>query len=216
MAQIHPVFAVPFGFAGRDRDDGLNQELRALFIERENQGARFSNPSPYTLRNEELFESNFDLFKWPEPCIQRLKEFCWHEMMHMIADINGYDQAFIERLRIGADAWFHITRRGGFFGLHNHPMASWSGVYCVSAGEHDTDQPQSGLLTFVNPFVMNTMFVDAGTAKMRAPFTNTSRSYRLEAGQLVLFPSWILHEVKPFLGDGERITVAFNAWFHLA
>ena len=32
-------------------------------------------------------------------------------------------------------------------------------------------------------------------------------------GQLVLFPSWVLHDVKPFEGEGERITVAFNCWF---
>ena len=33
--------------------------------------------------------------------------------------------------------------------------------------------------------------------------------------QLVMFPSWVLHDVKPFEGDGERITVAFNCWFTL-
>ena len=37
----------------------------------------------------------------------------------------------------------------------------------------------------------------------------------MEAGQLVLFPSWVLHDVKPFEGEGERITVAFNCWFGL-
>ena len=40
-------------------------------------------------------------------------------------------------------------------------------------------------------------------------------SVRLEPGQLVLFPSWLLHDVKPFQGEGERITVAFNCWFSL-
>ena len=29
----------------------------------------------------------------------------------------------------------------------------------------------------------------------------------------MLFPSWILHDVKPYEGEGERITVAFNCWF---
>jgi hypothetical protein len=27
---------------------------------------------------------------------------------------------------------------------------------------------------------------------------------------LALFPSWLLHHVTPFVGEGERITVAFN------
>jgi hypothetical protein len=29
----------------------------------------------------------------------------------------------------------------------------------------------------------------------------------------VLFPSWVFHEVLPFHGEGERVTVAFNCWF---
>ena len=43
----------------------------------------------------------------------------------------------------------------------------------------------------------------------------TGKSYRLRAGQLVLFPSWFNHEVLPYRGQGERITVAFNCWFRL-
>ena len=54
-------------------------------------------------------------------------------------------------MQIFNDCWFHVTRRGGFFGLHNHPMASWSGVYCVEPGRHDADKPDSGMLTFLNP-----------------------------------------------------------------
>lgn len=216
MFHIQPNFAVPFVFSKREDGDGLNRELRELFLAREQQGERYANPNPYTLRNSALFESNFDLFQWPEPCVQQLREFCWGQLMRTISEINGYDPVFQRRLRIGSDAWFHITRRGGFFGIHNHPMASWSGVYCVSGGEHDAGQQDSGLLTFINPFVMTTMFVDAGTAQMRAPFSHASRSYRLEPGQLVLFPSWVLHEVKPFHGEGERITVAFNTWFHVS
>jgi predicted 2-oxoglutarate/Fe(II)-dependent dioxygenase YbiX len=40
------------------------------------------------------------------------------------------------------------------------------------------------------------------------------RNLRLEAGPLVLFSSWALHEVKPFEGAGDHI--AFNCWFNLA
>lgn len=214
MIDIIPAFAAPMAFARR-ADDGLNAELRELLLAREAVGERWKNPSPYTLRNTALYESRFDLFHWPEAPIQRLKHYCWTTLMEVIRDLNGYDLATMRRIDMAADAWFHVTRRGGFFGIHNHPMASWSGVYCVDGGNHDPDQPISGELSFINPFVMSTMFVDAGVSQMREPFTYAGRGHRLEAGQLVLFPSWLLHEVKPFIGDGERITVAFNAWFQL-
>lgn len=213
---IQSTFAVPMAFHSMESPGDLNRELRELFLRREAEGGRYANPNPYTQRNRQLFESNFDLFNWPDPSIARLKKFCWLNVMELIRDLNGYDGTTMSRIRMSADAWFHVTRRGGYFAIHNHPMASWSGVYCVSSGRHDANQSNSGLLNFINPFVMTTMFVDAGNSQMRAPFSSQSRAWRLEPGQLVLFPSWLLHEVKPFEGEGERITVAFNAWFHLA
>lgn len=213
---IQAAFAVPMGFTRRDPADSLNRELTELFLAREKEGPKWANPQPYTHRNDRLFESHFDLFKWPDAPVQRLKQYCWDQLLRLVGQLNRYDAAYLAKLRIGADAWFHVTRRGGHFGIHNHPMASWSGVYCVSGGEHDPDQADSGMLTFINPFIMTTMFVDAGTAQMGEPYSTSSRSYRLEAGHLVLFPSWLLHEVKAFFGNGERITVAFNAWFHVS
>jgi hypothetical protein len=31
-----------------------------------------------------------------------------------------------------------------------------------------------------------------------------------QSGQFVLFPSWLQHGVRPYLGDRTRISVAFN------
>jgi predicted 2-oxoglutarate/Fe(II)-dependent dioxygenase YbiX len=70
-------------------------------------------------------------------------------------------------------------------------------------------------LSFVNPMLMNFMHVDAGNAKIQPPFRNHITTFSLAPGALILFPSWVLHDVKPFEGEGERITVAFNCWFKL-
>jgi len=215
MVQIAPFFAVPFGLARLDDPARLNSELRALFLQRAAEGTRHANPRPLTQRNAAVFESHFQLFRWTEPCIKELKEFCWRELMRMVGELNGYDTAKLERIQIYSDSWFHVTRRGGFFALHNHPMASWSGVYCVDPGKSDADKPDSGLLSFVNPTITSAMYLDVATAGIRGPFSYSIRHLRLEPGQLVLFPSWVLHDVKPYEGEGERITVAFNCWFAL-
>ena len=102
-----------------------------------------------------------------------------------------------------------------FFGIHNHPMASWSGVYCVAPGEHDANQADSGKLSFVNPNIAGNMYVDAGSAMVQPPFGMSNMGYSLAPGQLVIFPSWISHYVMPFYGEGERITVAFNCAFQM-
>ena len=215
MAEIVPFFAVPFAFADCENCASLNYELRRLFAQRAAAGAEYANALPLTQRNAQVFESRFDLFRWPERCVQQLKEFCLRNLLQLVCEINGYDEAMARRLLIQHDSWFHLTQRGGFFGLHNHPNASWSGVYCVDPGHHDEGKLESGLLSFVSPMATTGMFVDAATRGRTGAYASNGRQVRLTPGQLVLFPSWVLHDVKPYEGDGDRITVSFNCWFGL-
>lgn len=213
MFQITPAFAVPFIEAQLPNADALNAELAALFVAREAEGGKYRNPATSMRINPGLFESEFNLFSWTEPCVLALREFCWSALSRAIAQLNGYGAAEMSQLQIFSHTWFHITRRGGWFGLHNHPMASWSGVYCVSAGQDDGSHSDSGVLHFANPLALANMYVDGANNRIRAPYGMNGRRFQLKPGQLVLFPSWVQHEVLPFHGDGERITVAFNCWF---
>ena len=210
VVQLQPFFAVPFGFAQLENCAQLNAELRAHFLELEAQGAKHANPRPFTQRNAPVFESHFQLFRSTESCVQQLKNFCWSNLLGLVAELTQYDQATMRRLQIFNDCWFHVTRRGGFFGLHNHPMASWSGVYCVDPGRHDADKPDSGMLAFLNPTAMGAMFQDAATAATRGPFGTAIRFVKFEPGQLVLFPSYMWHGTKAIHGTEPRLTVAFD------
>jgi uncharacterized protein (TIGR02466 family) len=212
--EIMNMFAVPFTFSIHPEQQRLNEQLKRYIFAHEAQGGG-TNPRPLTQRNTELYESHFNLFRVQDPAIQELKAFCWNQLLWLIARLNGYDMATVNRLQIFNDSWFHITRRGGFFGLHNHPNASWSGVYCVDPGRSDPGKQASGLLSFVSPMLATGMYQDAANAKMQLPYGNMLAQLSLPPGQLVLFPSWVLHDVKPFEGEGERITIAFNCWFTL-
>lgn len=218
MSTIITAFAVPIVTAQLDDCAGLNAQLRALFLECEGQGDRYANPEPFTHRNRALFESVFTLFDWQHPAVARMREFCLSNLYKSIGELNGFDAPTLNRLRIATcESWFHITRRGGYFGVHNHPMHSWSGVYCVCQ-EGDEDSVDSGRLTFISPFVTNTMFVDMATHGMKPPFQLGNIPSRLKPGQLLLFPSWLLHEVtafEPKTDAGLRITVAFNVRFSM-
>jgi uncharacterized protein (TIGR02466 family) len=208
------MFAVPFSFSRFPEHERLNAALRSHILAEEGDG-NSANPRPLTQRNAAVFESHFNLFRDKNPAVQELKAFCWDQLLAVIGKLNRYDLNTLHRLQIYNDSWFHVTRRGGFFGVHNHPNASWSGVYCVDPGRHDVAARDSGRLSFVNPMIMSAMHVDAGIANMQLPYGYQVAGISLEAGQLVMFPSWVLHDVKPFAGDGERITIAFNCWFTL-
>jgi uncharacterized protein (TIGR02466 family) len=210
---LHPMFAVPFGEARCPDAEALNPQIRKLLLEREAQGDSHRNVHASLQQQKGVFESEFTLFSWPEACIQRLRAFCWSMLGQLVAEANGYTPAQMRQIRIFSHTWFHITRRPGFVITHTHPMASWSGVYCVDPGGPAPEYPESGLLRFHNPHFYSNVFLDPGNAHLKPPFHHGFWNQRLSAGQLVLFPSWLPHEVMPFHGDGERITIAFNCWF---
>lgn len=208
------MFVVPSAMSRHPEHERLNRALRRYVLAQEKSGAA-ANPQPLTQRNQATFESHFNLFRDADPAIQELRSFCWEQLAAFIGQLNGYDHQTLGRLQMANECWFHVTRRGGFFGVHLHPNASWSGVYCVDPGQHDVDKKDSGLLCFVNPMVASHMYLDAGNANLQLPYGFRSATLSLESGQLVIFPSFVLHDVKPFEGEGERITIAFNCTLRL-
>src|SRR5262245_51787562 len=132
--EINPIFAVPFAHDTLPDAEPINAQLKALFLARESQGQRYANPNPSLKQQAGVFESDFNLFAWPEACVQQLRHFCWSALGRVIQESNGYSAEEIQRLQIYSHTWFHVTRHGGFTILHTHPMASWSGVYCVAPG----------------------------------------------------------------------------------
>lgn len=209
--KVTPGFAVPFAEGRLNGCERLNRELEALFLARET--AEYRNPTPSHTPQAEMFESRFNLFRWPESCIQELRSFMLDSVARTVLETSTVSAAELARLRLHNHTWYHITRYAGSFVAHNHPLASWSAVYCVRAGETPADRPGSGLLRFLDTRAGAGSFLDAGNRALRPPFATGSREVRLEAGQIVVFPSYVIHEVSPFYGRDTRITVATNCWF---
>lgn len=115
-------------------------------------------------------------------------------------DLDGRDLAM-------TDCWLNIMPRGVVHGLHLHPHATISGTYYVK-----TPRGCAGL-KFEDPRLDRFMAApnrrtDAGEASM--PWVTMPAV----AGELVLFESWLRHEVPPNLVDGDRVSVSFNYnWF---
>jgi uncharacterized protein (TIGR02466 family) len=210
---VHPAFAVPFGEVFHPEPEALNADLRTLILALEAQGAGYRNPDPVVHQPDGLFESEFEFFGRDETCVQQLRQWVWPALAEFIRSINPSVAEQPAGLRIASQTWFHVTRDGGYFGYHNHPMASWSGVYCVADGDPDNTRSNNGCLVFPHPLTAANAYMDAANATLRWPFTQGNFVLKLRPGQLVLFPSWLGHYVTPFHGNAQRITVAFNAWF---
>ncbi len=209
---ITPGFATPFVVRRMANPERLNAQLKELFLEREKEGDKWKEPVDTLTLKVKTFESHFELFNWPERCVQKLKMFCFETLGHTLQQVNGNTPEELANFKIYNHTWFHITRNGGYMGTHNHPMASWSGVYCVDDGGVDENNPDSGNLRFLDPRGSTNMFMDCANNKPQGAFATGVRTYRATPGQLVIFPSYIMHDVSPFTADGTRIVVAFNAW----
>jgi uncharacterized protein (TIGR02466 family) len=212
---VYSLFAVPFAQAMLPNHESINTALRALILAREKLPQQFSNPNPAMAIPEGLFESTFDFFASSEPEIQTLKVFCFRRLQEVLAALNQQSDADIAALSLHSHTWFHVTRDGAYFSAHNHPMASWSGVYCVDPGDI-TEDKQSGAISFQNPIAGSAMFLDDANSRTKLPFSGKNFSMQLRAGEVVLFPSYLIHQVLPYRGLRERITIAFNCWFSKA
>ncbi|MFW5927442.1 MAG: putative 2OG-Fe(II) oxygenase [Wenzhouxiangella sp.] len=209
---INPAFSAPLVETRHPDSDELNRDLRRLFLEREGPEIEPVPKTP-TLKHN-VFESEFSLFAWPDEPVQALKHFVIGSVIRVGQTLNDYSDDQMQRLGVSNHTWFHITREAGYASVHNHPMASWSSVYCVDPGDDEGAlNPDNGVLRFHDARPAASMYLDPGNMHLRRPYNHGSINYKLQAGQLIIFPSHLMHEVTPYHGRGERITVASNFWF---
>lgn len=208
---LTPAFAVPVGSTCLEPCEALNRDLQQLLLAHETR--EFENSAPSHVPQPAMFESRIDLFTWPEPCIQALRHFVLESVFRFAMAASATNAAEFARLRLNNHTWFHVTRNTGHFVSHNHALASWSAVYCVSDGAAPAGASRGGLLRLFDPRVGADAFVDPANRDLRRPFGVGDLDLQLKPGQLVVFPSYLFHEVTPYHGDGARITVASNCWF---
>jgi uncharacterized protein (TIGR02466 family) len=111
------------------------------------------------------------------------------------------------RKLVMTDCWANVMTRQVVHGLHLHPLASLSGTYYVR-----TPRGCSGL-KFEDPRLDRFMAAPPRRARARRE-NQVWVTVPAEAGKLVLFESWLRHEVMPNPTEAERISVSFNySWF---
>jgi uncharacterized protein (TIGR02466 family) len=101
------------------------------------------------------------------------------------------------------DCWVNVMSRHAVHSLHLHPLAVVSGTYYVAT------PPGSSRLRFEDPRLDKLM----GAPPKRDPCRPQNRqqvSYDVAAGKLILFESWLRHEVASNPTRGERVNISFN------
>lgn len=202
--QVAAAFPTLIGRFKVPHPDPLNRELRSLILDR----ARSEPNVPHA--NVGGWHSRSDLLEWPHPSVQTLKTSILEAVQQMIASTleqmrqGGLTRSFNGSLAL--IAWANISRRGHYHALHNHPGSCWSGVYYVAGGgDAGPEHPRSGIIDLLDPRPFTEMVTVPGD-----PY-GQKLSIRPEPGMMLVFPGFLYHFVHPFAGDGERISIAFNA-----
>jgi uncharacterized protein (TIGR02466 family) len=99
------------------------------------------------------------------------------------------------RLLAMTDCWVNVMPAGVVHSLHLHPTSFISGTYYVVVPKG------AGALKVEDPRL---------SRMMAAPPRQAHLSVPARAGDVVLFESWLRHEVPPARYAGERISISFN------
>jgi uncharacterized protein (TIGR02466 family) len=106
------------------------------------------------------------------------------------------------RLRLDS-LWVNVLKPGGAHSGHLHPHAAVSGTVYVAV------PPGSGALKLEDPRLP--LMMAAPPRRADAPEERRSFVYAEPApGAVLLWESWLRHEVVPGRGRGDRISISFN------
>jgi uncharacterized protein (TIGR02466 family) len=199
--QIASLFATPV--VTLDVADGaaLNMDLRVTIEHRAktNVGTQHSNLGGW--------QSDWEMDRWGGPAAIKLLAIGRNTANRITTNRQGQPVSVTWR----ANMWANINRSGHGNEFHSHPGSFWSGVYYVDDGGIDSDGSLGGELEFMDPrgpgpamYAPHLAFGSAGLS------VGANEVIRPKAGRLVMFPAWLLHQVRPYKGKTERISIAFN------
>jgi uncharacterized protein (TIGR02466 family) len=129
--------------------------------------------------------------------------------------IDRHVRAFAQHLELDlgqarltmTDCWVNVMPRHAVHTLHLHPIATISGTYYLKTPRG------SSRIRFEDPRLASFMAAPPRAAGCR-PENQQQITYDVTAGHLLLWESWLRHEVRPSTIDAERVSVSFNYnWF---
>ena len=98
--------------------------------------------------------------------------------------------------------WAIINKKNSFNVMHNHQNCYFSAAYYVKKPIN------SGDITFFDPNEAKTYRFPK--KEKNSNYTTEAVTIRPEEGDLLIFPSYLYHEVGTNLSDKERVVVSFN------
>ncbi len=199
---IRSLFATPVAVVRVPDHETVNAKLRASILAYEE-----STPSN-DHSNLGGWQSSWDLDAWGGDTAKYLLTFARQLADKLTVDRVGKPAHVDWRM----NAWANINRSGHGNEFHTHPGCVWSGTYYVDDGGIGDDPSLGGEFEIQDPRgIAPAMYrPDLAPAVPGGLSIGASEVISPAAGNMIMFPSWLSHAVRPYTGNGTRISIAFN------
>ena len=201
-ASIRGIFATPVIECAMPGAEALNAELKQVILDHEkaDKGTQHSNLGGW--------QSNWDLESWGGAPVKTLIDAVRAVAAQVTCDRLG-NAVPVTWL---TNAWANVNRDGHGNEFHTHPGAYWSASYYVDDGGIGSDPSLGGEFEIQDPRgVAPAMLAPHLAFSMPGgQSVGASELVRPRAGLLMMFPSWLSHAVRPYRGNGARISIAIN------
>lgn len=186
--KIANLFEVPImeSYLNIDNEKLIN---KCYQIKDEQPSAHLSNSGGYQSPNLNLQDTDF--------------KFLFDEILRHCDIINRRRTFFNKTFKVD-NCWININKYKDYNLEHTHPNCIFSGCYYIKMPEN------GGSITFTHP---SELIIYNWPDKIKSEFNSTvsgNWKYEPPAGSLLIFPSWLKHQVTPNLSNEDRITLAFN------
>ena len=127
------------------------------------------------------------------------------EVQKRLDDVHRAFEFNTSLRQVITEAWININGKGHFNYSHDHPGSLFSAVYYVKGGA------DKGELEFKTPIAAHTYTISNEMVGGFNAFTGHAMVIPPVTGDLLIFPSWLLHRVNMSQSEEERISIAFNS-----
>lgn len=140
------------------------------------------------LHKEEIYKK---LFSWVDECLDSVRQ---REGFHC------------DSLKV-TQAWANLTKTNQFHHAHIHPNSVLSGIFYVTDECVTTFGIQNPW--YLGGFTETSMFIQVSLDVQKCWVHD---HYKASAGDLIIFPSNLHHNVNEHQGEESRVTISFNSF----
>ena len=187
--EINGVFPTPVYIVKRDTDLSPTEEKEIEKIIKKGMNKNISNSSS---TNSYIFNDK----------LKNLKQFCEQQIKIYVEQVINPKEELDFYI---TQSWLNVTKPGEYHHHHSHQNSIISGVFYISTEEDDK-------ITFSDPNVKVKEILRI-KSKEYNEWNSITWFFPAENNKLILFPSWLNHQVEPNKNaTTDRISISFNTF----